>query len=74
MADDSGIWERYIWEVYTTSTTQKLLERAAPAYGQPDDFYRRFIFEFPYAGDFIVRLLVHRATDTATNDTRVTVR
>lgn len=74
VADDNGWGVKYIWEVYTTHTaTLTLLERVEPANGQPDDFYYRFIFEFPFGGDFIVKLLAYRGTDIATNKKRVTV-
>ena len=72
MADDSGIWERYIWEVYNRATNG-MLERAEPANGQPDDFYHRFIYKFPFAGNFAVKLLVQRGTIIESHATRITV-
>lgn len=72
VADDNGWGTKYIWEVYNRATNG-LLERAEPANGQPDDFYRRFIYKFPFAGDFAVRLLVQRGTVTESTVTRVTV-
>ena len=72
VADDSGIWERYIWEVYNRATNG-MLERAEPANGQPDDFYHRFIYKFPFAGNFAVKLLVQRGTIIESHATRITV-
>ena len=72
VADDNGWGTRYIWEVYNRATNG-MLERAEPAIGQPDDFYYRFIYKFPFAGDFAVKLLVQRGTITESHATRITV-
>lgn len=72
VADDNRWGTRYIWEVYNRATNG-MLERAEPVKGQPDDFYRRFIYKFPFAGDFAVRLLVQRGTITESHATRITV-
>ena len=73
VADDSGArGTRYIWEVYNCATNG-MLERVEPASGQPDDFYHRFIYKFPFAGVFSVRLLVRRGTVTESIAVRITV-
>ena len=72
VAEDSGWGTKYIWEVYSCATSV-MIARVEPANGQPDDFYRRFIFTFPYAEDWLVRLVAHRGADMATTDTRIKV-